>query len=442
MDMPAKSHRAPRTRRVSAWVLVVLASLLIPVSVISVWAINTLTDTDKYVSTMAPLATNQVIVDRLAQKSTDELFSSHVVENKVTAALPTKAKPLVQPLVTQLHSYVYNNLALKVFESPKFSQLWNGLNRRSHQAVIDVLTGKQSPLTKKLEVGGAIVLNVSPAIDNVIKKADAHGIPYFNPLKSILGSGKSLTVTILSKNQVSEFSGLFNLVVKLKWAIPIIALVLGILAVVLALERRKTLLRWAIGVALMTVLLLGVLALGRNIFLNKAADKGASGQQVAAAVWDIVLRYLMTDLRWTLLIAVLIALGCWLAGPARYAVTMRRGVARAWHWLGAQVKALQSGTSQHAAESGRVRRTGAWIGEHANGLRILGVVVAALFLIFGGNLTGWSLLVILLVLVVYLALVQMVVVWARNVRGPAVEQGADTSIAEDGHRDDVTVSTH
>jgi len=440
MDMPSKSHRAPRTRRISAWVLVVLASLLLPVSVISVWAINTLTNTDKYVTTMAPLATNQVIVERLAQKTTDELFSSHVVENKVTAALPTRAKSLVQPLVTQLHSYVYQ-LALKVFESPKFSQLWNGLNRRSHQAVIDVLTGKQSPLTEKLEVGGAIVLNVSPAINNVIEKADAHGIPYFNPLKSILGSGKSLTVTILSKNQVSEFSGLFNLVVKLKWAIPIIALVLGILAVVLALERRKTLLRWAIGVALMTLLLLGVIALGRNIFLNKAADKSASGQQVAAAVWDIMLRYLKTDLRWTLLIAVLVALGCWLAGPARSAVTVRRGVARAWHWLGDQTKALQSGTSQRAAESDRVRRTGAWIGEHANGLRILGVVVAALFLIFGGNLTGWSLLVILLVLVVYLGLVQVVVAWARNVRGPVVEMGTDSAFAEDGHRD-VTVSTH
>ena len=34
------------------------------------------------------------------------------------------------------------------------------------------------------------------------------------------------------------------------------------------------------------------------------------------------------------------------------------------------------------------RRTGGWIVEHLNGLRILGVVVAALFLVFGGTRNG------------------------------------------------------
>ena len=39
------------------------------------------------------------------------------------------------------------------------------------------------------------------------------------------------------------------------------------------------------------------------------------------------------------------------------------------------------------------------------------------FIVFGGNLTGWSLLVILIVLAVYLGLLQLVAVWARRVRG-------------------------
>ena len=77
--------------------LVILASLLIPVSVISVWAIRTVTDTDQYVATMAPLARNQIIVDHLAQKATDELFSTQIVQKKVTAVLPPKAKPTSPP---------------------------------------------------------------------------------------------------------------------------------------------------------------------------------------------------------------------------------------------------------------------------------------------------------------------------------------------------------
>ena len=77
------------------------------------------------------------------------------------------------------------------------------------------------------------------------------------------------------------------------------------------------------------------------------------------------------------------------------------------------------------AESSRVRRSAGWILEHLNGLRIVGVIVAALFLVFGGNLTGWSLLVIVIVLAVYLGLLQLVAAWARKAAeaGPGPDGG-------------------
>ena len=413
-----KTRRGHLPRRISAWVLVVLASILIPVSVISVWAIRTVTDTDQYVETMAPLARNEVIVDGLATRATDALFSTGVVQKKVTQALPKKAKPLVAPVVKEVHSYVYS-LALKVFSSPKFGTLWDTLNRHSHDAVINILTGKQTPLQKKLSKGGQIALNLSPALNNLVAQANAHGVTLFNPVKSI---STGLTFTVVSQKQVSKFSGLFNLIVKLKWAVPVIALVLAILSVALAMERRKTLLRLAIGVALMSMLILGGLAAGRGIFIGQAASGGFKTEG-AAAVWDTVLRFLKTDLRWTLLISVLVALGAWLAGPARYAVWIRRTVATGARWVAAQAHELSSGAGRAAAESGRVRRSAGWILEHLNGLRILGVVVAGLFLVFGGNLTGWSLLVIVIVLAVYLGLLQLVAAWARKAAAAASSSG-------------------
>ena len=418
---PQKVRRGHLPRRISAWVLLVLASLLIPVSVISVWAIRTVTDTDQYVATMAPLARNPVIVDHLAARATDALFSTHIVQKKVTEALPAKAKPIVTPIVNEVHSYVYG-LALKVFSSPHFGQLWDALNRHSHDAVIDILTGKQSPATKKLEKAGAIAINLSPALNNLISSANAHGVTLFNPLKAVASQGNSLSFTVVSKQQVSKFSGLFNLIVKLKWIIPIIALVLAILSVVIAMEHRKTLLRLAIGVALVTMLLLAGLSLGRITFLNQAAG-GGFNREAAGAVWDTVLRFLKTDLRWLLLLSVLVTLGAWLAGPARYAVWIRSTCAKGGRWVGAQAHALSSGTGEAAAGSERVRRTGGWILEHVNGLRIVGVVVAALFLVFGGNLTGWSLLIIVIVLAVYLGLLQLVAAWARKVAASTVTSG-------------------
>jgi hypothetical protein len=416
----AKAVSRHRVRRVSAWVLIVLASLLIPISVISVWAIRTVTNTDQYVATMAPLARNQVIVDHLATKATDELFSTHIVQDKVTAALPKAAKPIVTPVVAQVHNYVYG-LALKVFESPKFGQLWDLLNRHTHDAVVNVLTGKQTPATEKFEKAGAIVVNVTPELNTLIDKANAKGVTLFNPLKPILTKGDKLGVTVVSKSQVSKFTGLFNLIVKLKWVIPAIALALAALAIGIAVQRRKTLLRLAIGVALVTLLLLAGLSLGRITFINQAS--GHVNGQVAAAVWDTMLRFLKTDLRWMLLIAALVALGAWLAGPARYAVWIRSTVAKGGRWVGAQAHELTAGAGRAAAGSERARRTGGWITEHLNGLRIVGVVVAALFLVFGGNLTGWSLLIIVIVLAVYLGLLQLVAVWARRVANPMAGSG-------------------
>jgi hypothetical protein len=419
----SKTRRGHLPRRISAWVLVVLAAILIPVSVLSVWAINTVTNTDKYVETMAPLARNPVIVDGLATRATDALFSYPAVKTKITDSLPKAAKPLVAPILSQVKTYVHG-LALKVFSSPKFGQLWDALNRHSHQAVVNILTGKKTPLQEKVEKGGKIALNLSPALNNLIDEANAHGVTVFNPIKAV--STKGLSFTVVQKQQVSKFSGLFNLVVKGKWIVPVIALVLAILSVALAMERRKTLLRLAVGVALMTLVLLGALSAGRGIFIGEAASGGFKDQG-AAAVWDTVLRFLKTDLRWTLLIAVLVAIGAWLAGPARYAVWIRKTTVGGVRWVGAQAHELSSATGHAAGESSRVRRSAGWIVEHLNGLRILGVIVAALFLLFGGNITGWSLLIIVIVLAVYLGLLQLVAAWARKASEAASEPAVTSS---------------
>ena len=418
-----KQPRARRTRGVIAWILVVLVSLLIPIAVISVWAIRTVTNTNQYVATMAPLARNEVIVNRLADKATDAIFSTHVVQNKVTAALPAKAKPLVTPLVNQVHDYVHG-VALKVFESPKFGQLWDKLNQHSHDAVVDILTGKQSKLTQRFEQGGAIVLKVTPALQQIQDKLNQRGVTLFNPIKPILSEGqKGVGITVVSKDQVSKFSGFFNLVVKLRWVIPIVALLLAAIGIAVAVKRRKTLLRMAVGVGLVTLLVLAGLSLGRITFLNQAA-RHQLNQGVAAAVWDTLLRFLKTDLRWALLITLLVAFGAWLAGPGRYAVWIRSKSAQGGRWVAAQTRAVTSGAGQAAAGSSGARRTGGWILEHLAGLRIVGIVVAALVLVFGGNFTGWGLLVIVIVLAVYLGLLQLIAAWARRVAAPHPTPGA------------------
>jgi hypothetical protein len=362
------------------------------------------------------LARNPVIIDHLATRATNKLFSTHTVQDKVTSALPDAAKPLVQPITNEVKSYVHG-IALQVLQSEYFGKLWDTLNRHTHDAVVDILTGKQSELTKRIEQSGGIVLNLTPALNQIIDKANSRGVTLFNPLKAVLDKNKSLSLTVVSKQQVAKFSGVFNLLVKLGWAVPVTALVIGILSIVIAVKRRKTLLRLSIGVALFTVVLLAALSLGRNVFLHQATVHNLD-RDVSAAVWDTLLRFLKADLRWMLLAAIVVAFFAWVFGPARYAVWIRRTVASGAHWVADQARELFGGAGQAVAESERVRRVGGWIVEHLTGLRILGFIVAGLFLVFLGNLTGWTILVILIVLAVYLGLLQLVAVWARKVSAP------------------------
>jgi hypothetical protein len=319
-----------------------------------------------------------------------------------------------------------HGVAVQVFESPKFGQLWDSLNRHSHKAVVDVLTGKQSALTQKFEKGGAIVLNVTPALQQIADKLNARGVTVFNPIKPIVQQGSSgLGLVILSQDQVAKFSGFFNLVVKLRWIIPIVALLLAAIGIAVAVRRRKTLLRMALGVGLVTLVLLAGLSLGRITFLNQATTHHHD-PNVAAAIWDTLLRFLKTDLRWTLLVTVLVAFFAWVFGPSRYAVWIRSKCAQAGRWTAAEARTLTSGAGRAAAGSPAARRTGGWILDHLGGLRMLGVVVAACFVVFGGNLTGWGLLVIIIVLAVYLGLLQLVATWARRIGSPTGAGSAST----------------
>ena len=305
--------------------------------------------------------------------------------------------------------------------------MWDLLNRHTHEAVVDILEGKTSPALDRLEKGGAIVVNVSPALNNIVEQLDQRGVTLFNPVKAITSEGdKGLGITIVSKQQVDKYSGAVQYDRRTRLGRPdrrprprgpLHRRGRG---------RRKALLRVTLGISLVTLLFLAALATGRNFFLNEAASLSLR-RDVAGAVWDTLLRYLKTDFRWMLLVALIVAFLAWVFGPARYAVWIRTHVTRARSWLGAQGKSLSAGAGRAAAGSDGARHVGGWIVEHLNGLRIVGVAVAAIVLLFSGNLTGWSLLIILIVLLVYLGLLQLVALWARKVAPPTATSGRSTN---------------
>src|SRR6478672_8627269 len=93
--VPARRPRQ-RWRSVVATLLIVIACILAPVAGVAVWMKNLVTDTDRYVTTVAPLARDPAIQSAVADKITAEIFA-HVdvqaITNQAVDALAERGLP-------------------------------------------------------------------------------------------------------------------------------------------------------------------------------------------------------------------------------------------------------------------------------------------------------------------------------------------------------------
>lgn len=306
-DTPKR--KLPRWRRVLVSVLVVAACVFAPISVMGVWIHNTLLNTDQYVATVGPLASNSAVQNALATRISNTLVTGSGLETKIKDALPPKAS-FVAPFLSNGIGQFVDNVALKIVQAPKFAQLWNTLNRRAHAEIVSVLKGGRSKVSTK---NGQVAINIGPIVDQVNAKLKQLGIDQL--------PNKSGQIVLFSSSGLHQAQGAVKAFDALRIALPIITLLLFAGAIALSGNRRRTVLRSALGLALAMGLLLTVFNLARSIYLD--ALPASVNQAAAGAVYDQLLTFLRDTLRVVFLVAIIIALGAWLAGPGRYATRIR-----------------------------------------------------------------------------------------------------------------------
>jgi hypothetical protein len=301
---PAKG---PRWRRVTSWVLIVLACLLAVVSVVVVFARNELLNTDTYVNTMAPLATNSAIQTQVATRVSDELIARTDLNQRVKGALPAKAGFLATPITSEVQKATYAT-ALKVVQSPKFEQLWIGVNRASHKQLVNVLTGSSQGSASTKD--GKITIDLSKVEANVKEKLDAQGITVFDKVPAV----KGLNYVLFQSKDLVRIQKLVNFLNKLAVVLPIITLLLFAGAVALTPNRRKGLVRAATGLAVSMALILVLYAVARNHYI--AGIHSPQSPAAQTAVIDTVTATLRDTVWIILVVAALIAIGAVVAGNA------------------------------------------------------------------------------------------------------------------------------
>ncbi|MGH3083848.1 MAG: hypothetical protein ACRDNP_07255 [Gaiellaceae bacterium] len=308
----------PRWRRITVWVLIVLAGLIGLVSALTVWAKQQALETDKWVATSSRLLEDDEIRGALSLYLVDQLYENVDVAAELQTRLPPEVKPLAGPIAGGLRELSVR-AADNLLSRPAVQTLWQEANRRAHEAFIRIVDDEGEFL---LTGEGEVVLDLQPIVQQL---ADRIGLTEAE-VEERLGPDAG-RIVIMEADQLGTVQTAVELIRKLSVWLAIAILVLFALAVYLAQGRRRETLR-AVGITFVVVgaLLLVIRRLAGNWIVDALAS-GESIRDTASNAW-----YIGTDLlagvAWTAIAyGVIVILAAWLAGPSRPAVSVRRRLA-------------------------------------------------------------------------------------------------------------------
>jgi hypothetical protein len=379
-------------------VLLILASILTPLSIAGVWLRNQIFDTNTYVDTVAPLSSDPAVQDAVANYVSLQITSHLDVQGRIEQFLPSQLDPLAAPFAAQVQSFISGKVH-DVVTSDQFSTLWTEMNRQAHQSVINYLLGRPGNVGVS---GGKLVINTRPVLDAVLAKLQASGVGFVSslPLDKV-----NTNLVVADSSGLGKYKDQLRLVQGVTTVLPFITLGLFAAAIALARDRRRALLWSALGAAAGCLVLGVALSLSRGLYLDAVTSPNLH-EDAAAAIFDTTVRFLKDANRAVFALAIVLAAAALFIGPSRSAVRARASVRDALNTLSRRTQA------------GRERPAGVWIGQHRNLLRIGVVALAAVVLLFWDRPTGLTVLVVALIALVALAAIEVVAGWGREVKAP------------------------
>ncbi|MFF8591561.1 hypothetical protein ACF061_08920 [Streptomyces sp. NPDC015220] len=389
-----RAARAPhhRWRAFFSALLVVVACVLAPLAAVAAWTASQVDDTDRYVATVAPLASDPAVQAAAANRVTDVVMQHLdlpvLLEGAAPADRPRLEKALgtlAGPLENAVRGFVRSR-AQDVIASDVFQRIWVDANRRIHAAVDKALTGGGGAV----RVGNqSVTIDLAPVVDRVKQRLVDEGMAVAARIPSI-----HTDFTVLRSDSLGKLKTYLRVLRIAGVWLPVLAVLLVAAGVLLSVHRRRVLVAAVLGAAF-TMLLLGLgLTVFREVYLNALPD--TVSQPAAGAIYDTLVRFLRTSVRRVVALAVVIALAAWLTGRGRRATFVRE----AWR---SGIRAVRGAADRAGFRAGPVgpfvHRRRAWI----TWILIAAAVVTYLLWSYP---SGWVVLAIALVLLFAMALVE------------------------------------
>ena len=136
-------NRRVRWRSSLSGLLLILGCGLAVLALVALWLRVTLLDTDRYVSTVAPIAAEPAVQDAVAKKLETAIFTRVDFASLAREVLPERADVLAPAIERGAQSVISDRIA-DFTRSDRFQQLWVEANRRAHTRVVELLEGGRS----------------------------------------------------------------------------------------------------------------------------------------------------------------------------------------------------------------------------------------------------------------------------------------------------------
>jgi hypothetical protein len=315
--MPAAKSDSPR-RGHPRWALalIVLGAIVTFAAIFSIWVNRQALNTDNWVDTSTRLIQNEEVRNQLADYLANELVANADIEGELREALPPRLAPLATAAAGGLQQLA-PDVAERIFASPRFQAVWEAANRKAHESLLKVLNGGDSTVSTE---NGEVKLQLGPVLAEI---GEGSGIGEALVSKLPPEAGE---ITILKSDELSLAQEIAKILRKLPIVLTLVALLCFALAIFLSPRRRETLRSVGIAFAIAGLLSLGLRGFA-GTYVVGGLSKTTAVEPAVEAIWSISTSELVTIATSTIVFGLLVALAAVLAGPTRFAVTIRRWAA-------------------------------------------------------------------------------------------------------------------
>lgn len=416
----ARDPRGSRWRAFLSALCIVIATILVPLAIVTAWARLELVDEDAFVATLAPLAEDPAVQQMLVDETVEaveaqvdfEALTADVFDGIAQLGLPpraTDALRLLEAPAAEGLSNLLTQTVTRVVESDAFADTWTTTTRAAHRVLTAAATSDGDGVVVLTDEGLGIQLGtiVDGVKENLLDRGV--GIAQLIPAVDrvvIIGTGETL-VTVRT---------VYALATTLGWWLPVIAIALFAVGIVTARRRSTAVLGTGIGFVVGGGALALAFAIGYPAVGQAAVQLGVSSAALGVVYESLVGSMQQTAAIVVLLGAVIAVLG-WFAGRWSPAARTRRAVS--------SVNAsLRARLAEHGFSTGRF---GVWLARYRSAVRTLVVALAVVWLFALRPLSAGDVFLVLLV--------ALAVAWIPEI----LQRREDLTDAAEPSPDEVTV---